>query len=253
MHVISHKPFNEAIKCFPPYEGALIDLLNLLEKTEFSDPGEMKRYIPSLDNFKYRDKLWVINIAGNHLRLIAYIDFRLQNVLSNILLSTMNTTDSQPGTGAIKMRTHHTPAEDSANFGMLVKTFTHAVKDIPLCGPKADQEEYHNALKLIEFLVDRDDLENPLFELLCVRIREYENNAPEFQHFNQRLASTPCGVSLLRILMDQHGLKAADLAQELGSKSNVSNILNGRRALTVRHIKALSERFNLPAEAFIDK
>ncbi|CAD5570768.1 HTH-type transcriptional regulator ygjM [Escherichia coli] len=53
--------------------------------------------------------------------------------------------------------------------------------------------------------------------------------------------------------MDQHGLKAADLAQELGSKSNVSNILNGRRALTVRHIKALSERFNLPAEAFIDK
>lgn len=56
MHVISHKPFNEAIKRFPPYEGALIDLLNLLEKTEFSDPGEMKRYIPSLDNFKYRDK-----------------------------------------------------------------------------------------------------------------------------------------------------------------------------------------------------
>lgn len=151
------------------------------------------------------------------------------------------------------MRTHHTPAEDSANFEMLVKTFIHAVKDIPLCGPKADQEEYHKALKLIEFLVDRDDLENPLFELLCARIRDYENNAPEFQHFNQRLASTPCGVSLLRILMDQHGLKAADLAQELGSKSNVSNILNSRRALTVRHIKALSERFNLPAEAFIDK
>ncbi|TGB66492.1 cytoplasmic protein [Escherichia sp. E4930] len=78
MHVISHKPFNEAIKRFPPYEDALIDLLNLLEKTAFSDPGEMKRYIPSLDNFKYRDKWWVINIAGNHLRLIAYIDFRLQ-------------------------------------------------------------------------------------------------------------------------------------------------------------------------------
>lgn len=105
------------------------------------------------------------------------------------------------------MRTHHTPAEDSANFEMLVKTFTHAVKDIPLCGPKADQEEYHNALKLIEFLVDRDDLENPLFELLCVRIREYENNAPEFQHFNQRLASTPCGVSLLRIIWINMGLK----------------------------------------------
>ncbi|RZN47320.1 type II toxin-antitoxin system HigB family toxin [Escherichia sp. E13S3] len=81
MHVISHKPFNEAIKRFPLYEDALIDLSNLLEKTAFSDPGEMKRYIPSLDNFKYRDKWWVINIAGNHLRLIAYIDFRLQKCL----------------------------------------------------------------------------------------------------------------------------------------------------------------------------
>ena len=56
MHVISHKPFNEAIKRFPLYEDALIDLLNLLEKRAFSDPGEMKRYISSLDNFKYRDK-----------------------------------------------------------------------------------------------------------------------------------------------------------------------------------------------------
>jgi HTH-type transcriptional regulator / antitoxin HigA len=57
---------------------------------------------------------------------------------------------------------------------------------------------------------------------------------------------------MLRTLMDQYGLKAADLAKELGSKANVSNILNGRRALTVKHIKALSERFNLPAQAFIE-
>ncbi|MBJ5870933.1 transcriptional regulator, partial [Salmonella enterica subsp. enterica serovar Derby] len=43
-----------------------------------------------------------------------------------------------------------------------------------------------------------------------------------------------------------------DLANELGSKSNVSNILNGRRALTVNHIKALTQRFKLPADAFIE-
>lgn len=60
------------------------------------------------------------------------------------------------------------------------------------------------------------------------------------------------GVSVLRTLMDQYGLKAADLANELGSKSNVSNILNGRRALTVNHIKALTQRFKLPADAFIE-
>ena len=61
----------------------------------------------------------------------------------------------------------------------------------------------------------------------------------------------PAGVAVLRTIMDQYGLNAADLATELGSTSNVSNILNGRRALTVQHIKALSTRFNVPAEMFI--
>ncbi len=31
---------------------------------------------PSLDNFKYKDKWWVIDIGGNNLRMIAFIEFR---------------------------------------------------------------------------------------------------------------------------------------------------------------------------------
>lgn len=102
----------------------------------------------------------------------------------------------------------------------------------------------------MEFLVDHDDLENPLFELLCARISEYENMRRNSKHSTNTGENT--GVSVLRTLMDQYGLKAADLANELGSKSNVSNILNGRRALTVNHIKALTQRFKLPADAFIE-
>lgn len=102
----------------------------------------------------------------------------------------------------------------------------------------------------MEFLVDHDDLENPLFELLCARISEYENMRRNSNHSTNTGENT--GVSVLRTLMDQYGLKAADLANELGSKSNVSNILNGRRALTVNHIKALTQRFKLPADAFIE-
>ena len=71
MHVISRKPFNEAILRFPNHMAALVDLLNILEKKMFHTPEEMKQYIPSLDNFKYRN---------NCLRLIAYIDFKLQKV-----------------------------------------------------------------------------------------------------------------------------------------------------------------------------
>ena len=148
------------------------------------------------------------------------------------------------------MRTHR--HMDTASAKKIVDTFSDAVKTIPLLGEDRNDTEYRRALALVEYLVDHDDLENPLFELLCTRISEYEKHAPEFKALNQHLEKTPSGVSVLRTLMDQYSLKAADLANELGSKSNVSNILNGRRALTVSHIKALAERFNLPADAFIE-
>ncbi|MDF3826958.1 MULTISPECIES: type II toxin-antitoxin system HigB family toxin [unclassified Pseudocitrobacter] len=80
MHVISRKPFNEAIENFPHCAQAIADLLSVLEKRSFNTPLEMREQLTSLDNFKYRNKWWVIDIAGNHLRLIAYIDFRLQKL-----------------------------------------------------------------------------------------------------------------------------------------------------------------------------
>ncbi|MBB1440939.1 type II toxin-antitoxin system HigB family toxin, partial [Shewanella sp. SG41-4] len=30
----------------------------------------------SLDNFKYKDKWWIIDIGGNNLRMLAFIEFR---------------------------------------------------------------------------------------------------------------------------------------------------------------------------------
>ncbi|UIW20930.1 helix-turn-helix domain-containing protein (plasmid) [Serratia entomophila] len=133
----------------------------------------------------------------------------------------------------------------------MIATFANAVKCIPLMTGDKSEAEYKKALELIEYLVDRDELSNPLFEPLAAKITEYENSAPEFEAFNRRLAEIPTGIAALRTLMDQHGLKAADLEDELGSKSNVSNILNGRRALTVQHIKALATRFDVPADVFI--
>ncbi|MBC3212367.1 type II toxin-antitoxin system HigB family toxin [Serratia fonticola] len=80
MHVISRLPFNEAAGDFPNSALALRDLMRLLEKKSFSSPDEMKRAIPSLDNFKYRKKWWVIDVSGNTLRLMAFIDFEKQKI-----------------------------------------------------------------------------------------------------------------------------------------------------------------------------
>lgn len=80
LHVISRQPFNDAVIQFPSCTSALVDLLRILEKETFTSPDEMRRFFPSLDNFKYRNKWWVIDISGNKLRLIAYIDYRIQKV-----------------------------------------------------------------------------------------------------------------------------------------------------------------------------
>ncbi|MHA7845681.1 helix-turn-helix domain-containing protein [Serratia sp. D1N4] len=140
---------------------------------------------------------------------------------------------------------------DATTAEGMIATFTNAVKCIPLMAGGKSEAEYKQALELIEYLIDRDDLDNPLFEPLAAKIAEYEQHAPEFEDLRNHMAELPSGVTALRTLMDQYGLKPADLADELGSKSNVSNILSGRRALTVQHIKALAARFNVPAGLFI--
>ena len=76
MHVISRKPFNDAALKYPNDATAIEALYKTLRNGQFSTPLEMKDLYPSLDNFKYKDKWYVIDIGGNNLRLIAFIEFR---------------------------------------------------------------------------------------------------------------------------------------------------------------------------------
>lgn len=75
MHIISKRPFADAAKANPNQKQALEDLYNVLRKADFNSPEEMRGVFPSLDNFKYKDKWWVLDIGGNHLRMIAFIQF----------------------------------------------------------------------------------------------------------------------------------------------------------------------------------
>jgi len=57
------------------------------------------------------------------------------------------------------------------------------------------------------------------------------------------------GRAALAFLMEQHGLGQSDLT-EVATPSVISEILSGKRQLNIRHIKALSERFNVSADTF---
>ena len=80
MHVISRKPFQDAAKRFPNASTALEDCYRVLKSGTFNTPDELRQVFASLDNFKYLDRWWVIDISGNHLRLLAFIDFKLNRL-----------------------------------------------------------------------------------------------------------------------------------------------------------------------------
>lgn len=76
MHVISRKPFLEAAKKYPTDARAILATYKVLRNGDFSSPAALRKVFSSLDNFKYKKKWWVIDIGGNNLRLMAFIEFR---------------------------------------------------------------------------------------------------------------------------------------------------------------------------------
>ncbi|AKC87302.1 type II toxin-antitoxin system HigB family toxin [Pseudoxanthomonas suwonensis] len=76
MHVISRKPFLDAAKDHPNDAAAIDRTYRVLRNCDFTTPDQLRNVFPSLDNFRYRDKWWVLDIGGNNLRLIAFIEFR---------------------------------------------------------------------------------------------------------------------------------------------------------------------------------
>lgn len=114
-------------------------------------------------------------------------------------------------------------------------------------------EEYQQALALMEELIEEYDLYKPLIEVLSVSIERWEDAADEFAEFNARVDALDDGVATLRTLMDQYQLKADDLKDVIGGKSLVSMILNGTRKLTREHIQALSDKYNVSPALFFGR
>ena len=110
------------------------------------------------------------------------------------------------------------------------------------------EREFKRVVKFMNGLLDvvGDDETHELAGLLDVVGRFVE----EYEDAHHPLPdSAPHQV--LRFLLDQHGLKQADLATEIGGQSVVSDILNGRRTVNARQAKALGARFGVSAAVFL--
>ena len=116
-----------------------------------------------------------------------------------------------------------------------------------------DEDDYAQALTLMDELIESYDEYRPLIEVLSSSIERWEESADEFVEFNTRNAALNSGVAVLRALMDQHHLNTTDFQEEIGGKSMVSMILSGSRQLNKEHIETLSRRFKISPALFFDR
>jgi HTH-type transcriptional regulator/antitoxin HigA len=114
-----------------------------------------------------------------------------------------------------------------------------------------NEDDYESALELMDELIEDYDEQKPLIEILSISIERWEETSEEFSQFNAKIESLDNGVSVLRVLMDQHKLNTTDFKNEIGGKSMVSMVLNSKRKLSIEHIKALSNRFSVSPQLFI--
>lgn len=84
MHVISQKCVREAQDAYPHSESALSGWYKTIKDSHFANFSELKAVFNSVD--KVGD-LYVFNIGGNKLRLIAAIHFNRQKVFVRHILT----------------------------------------------------------------------------------------------------------------------------------------------------------------------
>ena len=72
--------------------------------------------------------------------------------------------------------------------------------------------------------------------------------AYERSRWQRRVPSLP---DILTYLMDQHELSHTGLIPLLGTASRVSEVLTGKRKLSMTMVKKLRERFHIPADVLI--
>jgi HTH-type transcriptional regulator/antitoxin HigA len=117
------------------------------------------------------------------------------------------------------------------------------------------EEDYEFALDLVEHLMTKaEDREGEpllrMIDMIAGSIDKYEKCLESMTRFSQEVEAVDPGVSTLRVLINQHNLSYADLQEEIGSKSLVSQILSGSKNLTRAHIANLTKRFNISPEMF---
>ena len=109
------------------------------------------------------------------------------------------------------------------------------------------EADYNAALARVDALMDADfgTPEGEELDVLADLIEHYEARHVPMGH------PTPLGA--LRFRMEQADLSPRDLMPFIGSRARVSEVLSGKRPLTMRMAHALHVHLGIPAEALLQE
>ncbi|HEY3776886.1 MAG TPA: hypothetical protein VGL35_02380 [Rhizomicrobium sp.] len=109
-----------------------------------------------------------------------------------------------------------------------------------------DENDHAQAKALAEELMASGDARDAVRLAAQARLIEaYERN-----RWPRRVPAT---ADILSYLMEQHSLSRADLIPLLGTASRVSEVLAGKRELSMTMVLRLRERFHVSADALIPR
>lgn len=113
--------------------------------------------------------------------------------------------------------------------------------------PIKSEADYLAALSEIEDLMQAapDTPEGDRLDVLVTLVEAYER-----QHFPLDL---PDAVAAIEYSMERNGLTVKDLTGAIGRPNRVYEVLNGKRRLTLRMIRALHQTYGIPAESLLNQ
>mgnify|MGYP006375476355 FL=1 len=111
--------------------------------------------------------------------------------------------------------------------------------------PIKTKKDYQQALDRLELIFDakKGTEEGDELEILGILIDQYEN-----EHFPIDL---PDPIEAIKFRMEQLGYTQTDLAKVVGLKSRASEILSGKRKLSLDMIRQLHDKLNIPIDVLI--
>jgi HTH-type transcriptional regulator/antitoxin HigA len=107
------------------------------------------------------------------------------------------------------------------------------------------EDDYNQALKRLDeiFHAPTDSKEGDEAELLSILIEKYEDD-----HYP---IEPPDPIEAIKFRMEQMGITKKELAEIIGYKSRVSEILSRKRKLTLKMIRNLHDQLKIPYESLI--